>query len=136
MLTGVAAVPGLKWRSIARAGVLGCAMASSAGLAQSPTTVAPLAPAALTVPEGFGVSVFASGLTGARLMAVSPEGTLVVARRAEVVALPDADGDGVAETWLNGEAVSGRPVGIVSGADGALYVSDDNKGFVYRVFVR
>jgi glucose/arabinose dehydrogenase/quercetin dioxygenase-like cupin family protein len=54
-------------------------------------------PAVLTVPEGFGVSVFASGLTGARLMAVSPEGTLVVARRAEVVALPDADGDGVAE---------------------------------------
>ena len=48
-------------------------------------------------PTGFGVSVFASGLTGARLMAVSPEGTLVVARRAEVVALPDADGDGVAE---------------------------------------
>jgi glucose/arabinose dehydrogenase/quercetin dioxygenase-like cupin family protein len=131
---------------------------------------APPVPAALTVPEGFGVSVFASGLTGARLMAVSPEGTLVVARRAEVVALPDADGDGVAEPrvlfsdmtyahsvafangflyiattpailrvpWVNG-APSGRPVAIVElpadkpslhtsrslrfGPDGRLYVS-------------
>jgi quercetin dioxygenase-like cupin family protein len=35
--------------------------------------------------------------------------------------------------WLNSDTVSGRPVGIVTGADGALYISDDNKGFVYRV---
>jgi glucose/arabinose dehydrogenase len=74
--------------------------AGSAPLAQAPQAPAPAPPplpATLTVPEGFGVSMFASGLTGARLMAVSPEGTLVVARRAEVVALPDGDGDGVAE---------------------------------------
>ena len=57
----------------------------------------PAQPATLTVPAGFTVSVFASGLQGARLMAVSPEGTLVVAKRAEVVALPDANHDGVAE---------------------------------------
>lgn len=54
-------------------------------------------PAALTVPAGFSVSVFASGLPGARLMAVSPEGVVVVAKRADVVALPDADRDGRAE---------------------------------------
>src|SRR3954451_6188235 len=55
---------------------------------------APAVPATLTVPPGFTVSVFASGLTGARLMAVSPEGILVVARRPrnEVVGLPDQDG--------------------------------------------
>ncbi len=35
--------------------------------------------------------------------------------------------------WLTGDTVTGRPAGIVTGADGALYVSDDNKGFVYRV---
>ena len=29
--------------------------------------------------------------------------------------------------------VLGRPAGLVTGADGALYISDDNKGFVYRV---
>ncbi|MEZ5293171.1 MAG: PQQ-dependent sugar dehydrogenase [Vicinamibacterales bacterium] len=65
--------------------------------AQAPSPAAPPAPAHLTVPDGFTASVFASGLQGARLMAVSPEGVLVVARRAEVVALPDANHDGVAE---------------------------------------
>ncbi len=49
------------------------------------------------VPAGFRIAVFASGLTGARHLAVSPEGTLVVARRAEIVALPDRDRDGRAE---------------------------------------
>jgi quercetin dioxygenase-like cupin family protein len=38
--------------------------------------------------------------------------------------------------FLNGDTVSGRPVGIVTGSDGALYISDDNKGFIYRVFAR
>jgi glucose/arabinose dehydrogenase/quercetin dioxygenase-like cupin family protein len=71
------------------------ALAATPCLAQAPPPAD--VPAALTVPDGFDVSVFASGLTGARLMAVSPEGTLVVARRSDVVALPDADGDGVAE---------------------------------------
>jgi glucose/arabinose dehydrogenase/quercetin dioxygenase-like cupin family protein len=71
--------------------------AAAAGEGQTVAPPTPAVPASLTVPEGFGVSVFASGLNGARLMAVSPEGILVVARRAEVVALPDADGDGVAE---------------------------------------
>jgi quercetin dioxygenase-like cupin family protein len=32
--------------------------------------------------------------------------------------------------WLTGDQVSGRPMGLVTGADGALYVSDDNKGFI------
>lgn len=58
---------------------------------------APAVPATLSVPAGFTISVFASGLTGARLMAVSPEGILVVAQRASVVALPDTNGDGQAE---------------------------------------
>src|SRR5260221_11591550 len=51
-------------------------------------------PATLAVPPGFSVSVFAAGLTGARLMAVSPEGVILVARRPrnEVVALPVRDG--------------------------------------------
>ena len=35
--------------------------------------------------------------------------------------------------WLSGDVVSGRPAGLVAGADGALYISDDNKGFIYRV---
>ena len=35
--------------------------------------------------------------------------------------------------WLKGDVVSGRPAGLATGADGALYISDDNKGFIYRV---
>jgi len=59
--------------------------------------VAPLSDLAL--PPGFSISVFASGLPGARLMTVSPEGVLLLARRRthEVVALPDKNKDGVAE---------------------------------------
>src|SRR5215831_5962161 len=66
------------------------------------TPVAPLAAQAapdLVVPSGFKATVFASDLAGARLMTVSPEGVLLVARRPrnEVVELPDADKDGRAE---------------------------------------
>jgi glucose/arabinose dehydrogenase len=69
-------------------------------VAQAQTPVAPVAPLSdLVVPPGFTISVFASGLIGARLMAVSPEGVLLVARRRthEVVALPDKNKDGIAE---------------------------------------
>jgi glucose/arabinose dehydrogenase len=87
---------------IVGAGVLGMAGVSPAGHGQTPA--APAAPAVaplgdLRVPAGFQVSVFASDLAGARMMTVSPEGVLLVARRRtnEVVALPDADRNGRAE---------------------------------------
>jgi glucose/arabinose dehydrogenase len=35
--------------------------------------------------------------------------------------------------WLKDGVVSGRPAGLATGPDGALYVSDDNKGFIYRI---
>lgn len=37
--------------------------------------------------------------------------------------------------WLNEETgeVSGRPVGLATGPDGALYISDDKGGFIYRI---
>jgi glucose/arabinose dehydrogenase len=72
---------------------------STIGHGQAPPSVVVVSPADLTVPPGFKTSVFASGLAGARLMAVSPEGILLVARRPrnEVVALPDRNKDGSAE---------------------------------------
>jgi len=53
------------------------------------------------VPAGFTISVFASDLAGARLMAVSPDGVLYVARQSkgEVVALPDRDRNGRADKY-------------------------------------
>ena len=40
--------------------------------------------------------------------------------------------------WLPGNAdnpgqVWGRPVGVTIGSDGALYVTDDSKGRIYRI---
>ncbi|MBS1787081.1 MAG: PQQ-dependent sugar dehydrogenase [Acidobacteria bacterium] len=77
-----------------------CFIASSA-FGQTPAQPqAPATPATLTVPAGFKVSVFASDVTGGRLMAVSPDGVLFVARqpKGDVVALPDRNKDGKADS--------------------------------------
>ncbi|MCI0336363.1 MAG: sorbosone dehydrogenase family protein [Acidobacteria bacterium] len=72
-------------------------------LGQNPATptqpAAPAQPAELKVPAGFKISVFASDVTNARLMAISPDGVLFVARqsKSDVVALPDQDKDGRAD---------------------------------------
>jgi glucose/arabinose dehydrogenase len=76
--------------------LMATAMLGVAAAAQTPAPPQPpRSPAELTVPAGFKVSVFASDLQGARLMTVSPEGTLLVARRprSEVVALRENAGD-------------------------------------------
>ena len=70
------------------------------GSAQNQTAPqVPPTPAELKVPAGFTASVFAADVTGARLMAVSPDGVLFVARqpKGDVVALPDRDKDGKAD---------------------------------------
>jgi glucose/arabinose dehydrogenase len=80
--------------------VVGLAMHSHAWPGQAPAPPqSPAVPAEIVVPPGFKATVFASDLQGARLMAVSPEGVLLVARRPrhEVIALPDKNQDGVAE---------------------------------------
>jgi glucose/arabinose dehydrogenase len=59
----------------------------------------------------------------------------------KVVRLPFTDGEPAEEVvdfatgWLRAErnVVDGRPVDVLVGADGALYVSDDKGGFVYRI---
>ena len=68
--------------------------------AQPAQPAAPAVPAQLTVPAGFTVTVFASDVTNGRLMAVSPDGVLFVARQSkgDVVALPDRDRDGKADS--------------------------------------
>lgn len=35
--------------------------------------------------------------------------------------------------WLQGGHYQGRPVGVAVGPDGALYISDDKQGYIYRV---
>ena len=36
--------------------------------------------------------------------------------------------------WLTDNKVSGRPVDIIFGKDGVMYISDDNAGLVYRIW--
>jgi glucose/arabinose dehydrogenase len=35
--------------------------------------------------------------------------------------------------WLVENSSWGRPVDVITGADGALYISDDGAGMIYRV---
>ncbi|HVG84912.1 MAG TPA: PQQ-dependent sugar dehydrogenase [Vicinamibacterales bacterium] len=107
-------------RSLISAGAVLMFVAGPPVGARQPAATPPPGPATLTVPEGFTVSVFAAGLTGGRLMAVSPEGTIVLARRAEVVALSDVDKDGRAEpsVLLTGQGYAHS----VAFKDGYLYV--------------
>jgi glucose/arabinose dehydrogenase len=55
------------------------------------------------------------------------------------ISVVQLDGEGAlsyrpfAEGWLQGDAVSGRPVDVELAPDGALLVSDDQRGAVYRI---
>lgn len=56
-------------------------------------------PRSLMAPPGFEISVFAAGLGRPRIMAVGPDGVIYVSisREDRILALPDRDGDGVAD---------------------------------------
>ena len=56
----------------------------------------------VNLPPGFSASIFAAGLRGPRDMEVSPDGVLHVALpgTGQIVALPDRDGDGVADEHI------------------------------------
>ncbi len=95
---------------------------------QVPTRVVPPRDA-VRLPTGFGISVFAEGLSGPRMMAVGPEGHVYVAERGlgRVVRLPDRDEDGVADAI---EIVADRlnaPSSIDFYEDGSLYVAETTR---------
>lgn len=56
----------------------------------------------LTLPPGFKANVFAQGLNAPRFIAFGPDGVLYVADRSNnrIVSLPDANGDGVADSTV------------------------------------
>ena len=93
--------------------------------------VGPGGRAELVVPAGYVASVFADGLATPRFMAVAPDGTLVVAERGadRIVALPDRDGDGVAdETVEVGKGFEGAH-SIAFEGDGSLLVAGETTLF-------
>ncbi len=79
----------------------------------------------LTVPPGFAIQVYASGLPGARSLALSPNGTLFVGTRDEgkVYAVVDRDGDLSADRSYVIASGLRMPNGVAF-RDGDLYVAE------------
>ena len=79
----------------------------------------------IELPDGFSISVFAEGVTGARSLAQSPGGTVFVGTRqvGVVYALVDADGDGVADQQYRIASGLNSPNGVAF-RNGSLYVAE------------
>jgi glucose/arabinose dehydrogenase len=82
----------------------------------------------LTLPAGFRGNVFAAGLNGPRFMAIGPGGTIFATGMAggQIYALPDQDGDGVADEaqiWADGLS---QPHGLAF-RENYLYVGETNR---------
>src|SRR5437762_12587222 len=79
------------------------------------------------VPKGFAISVFASGLTNPRWMAVAPNGDVFLAepRAGKITLLRDENGDGKADKTFTFATGFARPHGLAF-HNGALYVGDVN----------
>lgn len=82
--------------------------------------------AQLKAPPGFKVSVFASGLKNARVLAVAPDGTIYLSRRdqGDVLMLRDANGDGRAD---------GPPVTVANRAGAHGMAIHDGKFYLITV---
>lgn len=82
----------------------------------------------LKLPPGFTVSIFAKNLPGARVLALDPDGTLLVSltSQGKVVALPDKNGDGVADAVVTVLDGLNKPHGLAFGPEKKprLYVAE------------
>ncbi len=78
----------------------------------------------VTLPAGFVIDVYATGVQGARSMALAPDGTVFVGTRRNVVyAVVDANKDHKAETVMELATGLRMPNGLAF-KDGALYVAE------------
>lgn len=88
----------------------------------------------LTLPAGFQINVFQSGLGAARLMVGSPEGALVVSEqgsRGRISILTDSNADGVADARTIFAEGLNNPHGLAF-HEGYLYVATTNQVLRYR----
>ena len=100
---------------------------ATAAPGQIPGVIQPEQP--ISLPPGFAISVYASGLNDPRMMAIGPDGALYLAERGagRIVRLPDRDEDGVAD----GIEVIGvdlaSPSSLAFYQDGSLYVGETRR---------
>ena len=82
----------------------------------------------MQAPAGFAVHVYAEGLRGARFMALGPDGTpyLSLTREGRVVKLPDANGDGRADSVITVASGLNLPHGLAFRGD-TLYIAENDK---------
>ncbi|MFQ5887641.1 MAG: PQQ-dependent sugar dehydrogenase [Candidatus Hydrothermarchaeales archaeon] len=91
----------------------------------------------LYLPEGFRISVFASGLEGARFMAIDSRGDLYLSQTGEgkITVLPDRDEDGIADEAITFAKGLNLPHGLafyneylyVAETDGVVRLKDEDK---------
>lgn len=85
----------------------------------------------LRLPPGFSLSLFAKGLGGPRVMVTDPSGTILVSipSQGRVVALPDADRDGVADRVVTVIRGLNRPHGLAFRCAPAckLYIAEEHQ---------
>lgn len=99
---------------------------ASAAPAAATQVIAP--PQQVALPPGFTISVYAQDLGTPRFLAYSPEGVLHVtdSRGGRVLALPDANGDGVADETQVVISDLRQPHGVTF-HEGALYIGETDK---------
>jgi len=89
----------------------------------------------LKLPPGFAFAVFARGLQGARVLALDPAGNLLVSLTSQgrVVALPDKNGDGVADAVVTVLEGLNKPHGLAFGPEKKprLYVAETDQVAAY-----
>jgi glucose/arabinose dehydrogenase len=100
---------------------------------QGPRVVAQPEGAALQVPDGFTINVFAEGLRHARRMALAPNGDVFLAEGngGQITVLRDADKDGVAERKEVFATGLTRPFGLAFQGDW-LYVGNNDAVVRFR----
>jgi glucose/arabinose dehydrogenase len=89
----------------------------------------------LTLPPGFSISLFAKGLEKPRVMALDPDGTLLVSipSQGRVVALPDRDRDGTADRIVTVVDGLDRPHGLAfrCAPECRLFIAEEDRVHVY-----
>lgn len=82
----------------------------------------------LTVPIGFHIAFFAKDVPNARVLALDPSGTLLVSEpsQGKIVALIDADNDGVSEKKVTVVEGLNLPHGLAF-KDGEIYIAETDK---------
>ena len=89
----------------------------------------------MKLPPGFAWTVFAREVKGARVLALDPNGTLLVSLTSQgrVVALPDTNGDGVADAVVTVLDGLNKPHGLAFGPEEKprLYVAETGRVAAY-----